>query len=149
MKKIILLFFVIAFSCSVFGQVKNDSELYKTILNLDKQFFEAYNTCEHNLDKYASFYATDLEFYHDKGGLMTSKKDVVEATKKNICEKVTRELIIDSVEVHEIPNYGAIQIGYHKFNNLVEKSTSKPSKFIVFWKKIDGDYKIAKVVSLH
>jgi hypothetical protein len=33
-----------------------------------------------------------LEFYHDKGGLMTSKQEL-DATKANICGKATRELV--------------------------------------------------------
>ena len=73
----------------------------------------------------------------------------MEAIKKNICGKVTRELIEDSIEIHEIPNYGVIVIGHHKFNNLIEKSTSEPSKFILFWKQTDSNWKLTKVVSLH
>ena len=35
-----------------------------------------------------SFYAEDIEFFHDMSGLATSKKDIIEAIKKNICGKV-------------------------------------------------------------
>lgn len=134
---------------SVTAQLDKSSKLYKTILKLDTEFFDAYNNCETQLEKYASFYDEDLEFFHDQGGLSTSKDDTVEATRKNICGKVTRELVPDSFEMYEIKGYGVIAIGHHKFNNLVEKSISKPSKFIVFWKRTDNNYKIAKVVSLH
>ena len=144
------LFFVLLFvSFSTFAQVDKSTELYKTILGLDKELFDAYNTCSENLVKHASFYADDIEFFHDGSGLSTSKEDIIEAIKNNICGKVTRELVADSIEIHEIPNYGVVVIGYHKFNNLIEKSTSKPSKFIVFWKRMDNNWKLTKVVSLH
>jgi hypothetical protein len=72
-------------------------ELYNTILHMDSVYFNAYNTCD--MDKQAAIYADSVEFYHDKGGLMTSKKDLLDAIKKNICGKVTRELVKGSVEV--------------------------------------------------
>lgn len=147
MKNLIITFLFVIVGAN--AQVEKTSALYKTILKLDDEFFEYYNTCDKNLDKHAEFYTENVEFYHDNGGLSTSKDEIIASTKKNICNKVKRILVADSVEVHKIPNYGAIQIGYHKFHNLMENSVSKPLKFIVFWKKINTDYKIAKVVSLH
>ena len=149
MTKQLLVFIFLIGSLSIQAQIEKSSELYKTILALDKELFDAYNTCTDNLDKHASFYADEIEFFHDGSGLSTSKVEIIEAIKKNICGKVTRELVVDSVEIHKIPNYGVVVIGYHKFNNLIEKSTSKPSKFILFWKQMDTDWKLTKVVSLH
>ena len=95
----------------------DNQQLYDTIVRLDHIFFEAYNTCNFNLDKYGSFFSENIEFYHDKGGLMTSKKDLISATQKNICGKVTRELVKGSIEVYPIKDFGAIEIGLHKFHN--------------------------------
>jgi hypothetical protein len=128
----------------------DDKALYDTILHLDSVFFGAYNTCSINLDKYGAFYADSLEFYHDKGGLSTSKKDVIEGTRKNICGKVTRELVAGSVEVYPIANYGAIEIGYHKFHNSAEPNApSRPGRFVLVWRRINGEWKITRVISLH
>lgn len=129
----------------------DDQKLYDTIVHLDSVFFSAYNNCTLQLDKYAAFYSDSLEFYHDKGGLSTSKQDVVEGTKKNICGKVTREVVKGSVEVYPIPGYGAVEMGLHMFHNNQEKQTGPPkvSKFIIFWKQTNKEWKIAKVVSLH
>ena len=149
MKKSLIIVFLLLVSFSITAQVEKTSELYKTILALDKELFDAYNTCTENLEKHASFYADEIEFFHDAGGLSTSKKEIIESIKKNICGKVTRDLVADSVEIHKIPDYGVVVIGYHKFNNLIEKSTSKPSKFILFWKHTDTNWKLTKVVSLH
>jgi len=130
--------------------VPDDVELYKTIVALDSAFFGAYNNCTTELDKYSEFYSDELEFYHDKGGFMNSKAAVVEGTKKNICGKVTRELVKGSIEVYPIAGYGAIEIGLHKFHNKEEpNAVSKADRFTVIWKKENNEWKIAKVISLH
>ena len=45
--------------------------LYQKILALDTAMFEAFNTCTDSkqLAKHASFFAADLESYHDNGGV--------------------------------------------------------------------------------
>lgn len=78
----------------------SNTALHKEILKMDSIYFTAYNTC--NIKTQASIYADDLEFFHDKGGLSTDKKALLEALKKNICNKVTRSLIKGSVEVYPI-----------------------------------------------
>ena len=95
-----------------------DQKLYDTIVHLDSMLFAAYNTCNVNLPVFASYFSEDIEFYHDRGGLMTSKKDIIDATERNICGKVTRELIKGSIEVYPINNYGAIEMGLERFHNL-------------------------------
>ena len=134
-------------------EIKNytpdSQELYDTIVHLDSIFFEAYNTC--NLDKQAEFYSDSIEFYHDKGGLMTSKQDIIDATKRNICGKVTRELVNGSIEVYPIKDFGAVEMGLHKFHNNTEKE-DKPSnagKFIIIWQFKNNEWKIKRVISLH
>lgn len=125
-----------------------DKKLYRTIVALDQEYFEAYNNCD--LAKQASMYSDNIEFFHDKGGLMTSKQDIIDAIEKNICGKVTRELVEGSIEVYPIKDYGAVQLGYHKFYNNQEPDTpSKPSKFITIWQHDNSAWKMAKVISLH
>jgi ketosteroid isomerase-like protein len=125
-----------------------DKELYSTIVALDKEYFDAYNSCD--MEKQKSLYAEGLEFFHDKGGLSTSKQDVLTAIEENICGKVRRTLLEGSIEVYPIKDYGAIEIGYHKFyNNQEPNAESKASKFILVWKNEDGKWLITKVISLH
>ncbi len=128
----------------------DDAELYKTIVALDSTFFAAYNTCDVNLEKYASFYADDIEFYHDNSGFMNSKQDIVEGTKKHICGKVTRKLVKGSIEVYPIKNYGAVEMGLHTFhNNREPDAVPQVGRFTIVWKKDPNGWKIAKVISLH
>ena len=129
----------------------DNQNLYDTISKLDSIFFEAYNTCNLNLDKYGSFFSDNIEFYHDQGGLITSKQDIISATQKNICGKVTRELVKGSIEVYPIKDFGAIEIGLHKFHNNQQPigTHSKVGRFLIVWESKNNEWKIRRVVSLH
>lgn len=125
-----------------------EKDLYTTITELDSIFFTAYNTCD--LETQQQLISEDLEFYHDKGGLSTSKIEMMEALEKNICGKVRRELVQGSVEVSEIPGFGAAQIGMHKFyNNQEPDAISKPGRFVTLWKKTDESWQMTRIISLH
>ena len=130
------------------AQVARDSELYQTILELDSTYFTAYNACD--LKTQSDLMDEDLEFYHDQGGLNTSKQDIINSIEKNICGKVQRELIRESVEVHEIKDFGAVEIGLHKFyNNREPDAPQKASRFITVWKNETGSWKMHRIISLH
>lgn len=149
--------FIIALLMSFFGSAQvneiqkykpSDIKLHNEIVKMDAKYFNAYNTCD--MQTQADLYDENIEFFHDKGGLATDKKELLKALKENICNKVTRTLIKGSIEVYPIKDYGAIEIGYHKFFNKEEPNAkSIPSKFIVVWKKNKNDWKITKVISLH
>ena len=129
---------------------KPDSQkLYDIVVHLDSIFFHAYNTCD--IEKQAAIYSDSIEFYHDKGGLMTSKQELLDATKKNICGKVTRELVKGSIEVYPINGYGAVEMGLHKFHNNTEKkgTPSQAGKFVILWENRNNEWKIKRVISLH
>jgi hypothetical protein len=127
--------------------IPDDKALYDTIVYLDSVLFEGYNTCK--LDRFEKYFSENIEFYHDKGGLSTSKKDIIQALKNNICGKVRRELVAGSIEVYPISGYGAIEMGSHRFHNLIENSTSRPGKFVHTWRRENGEWKITRVISLH
>jgi hypothetical protein len=139
------------FAPLLFSSIKSFSQtedLYRKITQLDSAFFHAYNTCD--IEKQADFFSDNIEFYHDKTGLETSKQKILESTKKYICNKVTRELVPGSLEVSPLPGYGAVELGIHRFRNNAEKDAiSKPSKFMIIWKNNDGNWKITRVISLH
>lgn len=125
-----------------------NQELYDTIVLLDKKLFDAYNSCD--METQAALYSEDLEFFHDQGGLSTSKEELLIALKNNICNKVTRTLIKGSIEVYPIKDYGAVQIGYHTFNDKkTPKIKSQASRFIAIWKKTEAHWTVTRVISLH
>src|SRR5450432_3195431 len=123
-------------------------ELYNTIGHMDSIYFNAYNTCD--MDKQAAIYADSIEFYHDGSGLETSKKALLAAIKENICGKVTRVLVKGSIEVYRIPDFGAVEIGLHRFINHAENDAlSRPDKFVIIWRYRNDQWQITRVVSLH
>lgn len=127
---------------------REEPELYDEIVRMDSIYFGTYNTCD--LKKMRSLMSDHLEFYHDKGGLDTSVTNVIASIQKNICGKVTRTLVPGSIEVYPIANYGAVEIGYHRFTNKAEgNSTSRPGKFVIIWQKTKDSWIINRVVSLH
>lgn len=129
--------------------IPDSKVLYDSIKAVDSIFFAAYNSCD--LEKMASFISDDIEFYHDQGGLMTSKDSIMLATKNNICGKVTRVLVAGSIEVYPIAGFGAVEMGEHYFINNQEPKPKKPAigKFVHTWKKENDSFRLVRVISLH
>jgi hypothetical protein len=123
-------------------------ELSRTLASLDVALFDTFNRCD--LDKFGTFFIDDVEFYHDKGGLTRSRKSLVESVRNNICGKVRRELVPETLEVYSIPGYGAVQMGVHRFYELSVGKGDEASgiaKFIHLWQYKDGAWKITRVIS--
>ncbi len=132
----------------IFTYKPADKILYDKIVSIDSIYWQAYNSCDMGTQEF--IYSEDLEFYHDLNGLRTSKDVMLEAIKTKICGKITRELVDGSIEVYPIKDFGAVQLGLHKFHNKQEPDAiSKPSRFIIIWKHDDGHWKITRVISLH
>ena len=87
--------------------------LFQTIAALDKQLFDAVDRCD--MAKVESFWAEDVEFYHDKDGLAVGREKIVASIKNNLCGKVKRELVPGTLEVYPLNGYGAVEIGVHRF----------------------------------
>ncbi len=131
-------------------QSKEDHDkLFQTIAALDAELFDAYNRCD--LEKLGSFFTEDLEFYHDQTGLSRSRQALVDAVKQNICGKVHRDLVEGSLEVYPLKNYGAVEIGVHRFcdpkTNVKCGEASGVAKFVMLWQNTDGAWKVTRVIS--
>jgi hypothetical protein len=94
-------------------------ELHNRIATFDASLFEAFNSC--NLEKVGTFFTKDVEFYHEKGGLIKTRERVIAVMRQSLCSnssnKVRRELIKISLEVHPISDYGAVQTGEHRLSD--------------------------------
>ena len=69
---LLVLTIVSAFVCNAGAQtvpaldkIQNQEELNRVAATLDAALFDSYNHCD--LDKFASFFVDDVEFYHDQG----------------------------------------------------------------------------------
>jgi uncharacterized protein (TIGR02246 family) len=127
--------------------IKSQAELDKAIAALDAAVFDAYNRCD--LEKFASFFVDDVEFYHDQGGVTLGKVALTESVKKNICGRVTRELVPGTLQVYYMKGYGAVEMGVHRFHHPRHEDTEGvgEGKFIHLWQYKDGAWKITRVIS--
>ncbi len=133
------------------AQSKQDSlagaALYKEIAGLDSIVFNAFNT--RDIDLFKSFFAEDLEFYHDKGGL-TGYDHTINFLKTTAKQnnQLRRELVKGSLQVYPIPGYGAMEIGAHTFCHLENgKQDCGTFKFVQIWQKKNDKWVITRVVS--
>ena len=123
-----------------------DTALFRTIASLDSALFDSYNRCD--LPKFASFIVDSVEFYHDQTGLMVGVTNLTEAIKQNICGKVVRQLIPESLEVYPMKGYGAVEIGRHRFHPPGAKpAETGGAQFIMLWQNNGGVWKITRVIS--
>src|SRR6476660_3893404 len=126
-------------------------DLYAELAAMDSVVFANVYTC--NTAKNETFFTDDIEFYHDKGGVTKSRKTLVEQLKNNFCgegkTKLRRELIKGSMQVYPINNYGAVQMGDHRFyvTENGKEVLSGIAKFIHVWKYENGEWRISRVFS--
>lgn len=138
------------------GAAVASSELVATLAEKDRQLFEAVFGCK--LDLLASLVADDFEFVHGKWGLtadsgakfMQGMRDNCKAQETGQNFRARRELIEGSMTVHMLNNYGAMQMGEHRFYALQPGQPDRlteTGKFIDLWRLIDGEWKLARVIS--
>jgi hypothetical protein len=127
--------------------IKNQEELDKAVGTLDAALFDAYNRCD--LVKFSTFFVEDVEFYHDQGGVTLGRQNLTDSVKKNICGKVTRELVPGTLQVHYMKGYGAVEMGVHWFHHPGHEDTEGvgEGRFIHLWQYKDGAWKITRVIS--
>jgi hypothetical protein len=121
--------------------------LYTTIAALDAKLFDAYNRCD--LETFASFFPEKFEFYDDQGGLDTDRAEVIAALRKYICGKATRELVAGTLEVYPMKDFGAVEIGVHRFHHPGHDDTEPlgEAKFVHLWQYKNGTWKLTRVIS--
>lgn len=127
--------------------IQSQEDLDKTMAALDAAFFDAYNKCD--LVKFKSFLADDVEFYHDKGGVTLGAQALTDSVKKNICGRVSRELVAGTLQNHHMEGYGAVQLGVHRFHHPGHDDTEPvgEGRFISLWQYKDGAWKITRAIS--
>ena len=125
-------------------------ELFDALAQMDRTLFEAtFVTCD--AVKANAIFADDVEFYHDQTGLAVAEQ-VRENTRRLTAScpgkrGVTRTIVPGSLRVYPIQDYGAAQIGVHRFDER-GASTSTLTKFVHLWRLQDGRWRLARVLSL-
>jgi hypothetical protein len=154
MKNLMVLLLSIFIYSNALAQSQNERkvattqiELFNKVANLDSSLFAAYNSKNLNLMK--AYFTKDLEWYQDNGGLIDFEK--VFSNFQSIFNRdydLKRNLIRESLEVHLIEGYGAIEIGKHQFKHIENgKLEIGTFKFLMIWKNDNGSWKISRVIS--
>lgn len=128
-------------------QDATSGELFGAIARMDSLIFDAYNG--HDLDRLMSHFSDDLEFYHDTGGLANH-----EQTKENFAKlfantpDTRRDLLKGSLQIYPVKDYGAIEVGEHRFCHKENgKDDCHTFKFVMVWKKSGDSWKVSRVIS--
>jgi ketosteroid isomerase-like protein len=114
---------------------------------MDGALSRAFNA--HDLDRLMALFAEDLEFYHDVDGLQR-RAEVADGFRGLFARNdgIRRELVPGSLEVHDIPGFGAVEIGAHRFcHEEGGRADCGTFRFVHVWRMKDGDWKITRVVS--
>lgn len=160
-KKKFALFISILIASSCFAQVndkktstdvsvRKSNELSRVILQQDSTLFNAFNT--RDSVEYKRHFTSDLEFYHDIGGVTVSLESEMKSFNEMCARptRVRRELNKLDIEVYPIGDYGAVQVGSHYFyftNKGEGERLGGIYKFVHVWQLKDGAWKISRVVS--
>lgn len=155
MKKKTILFFLMV--CGQLLAQTSEGTLFQKLMKADSLLFhEGFNRC--NFTALEDLISEDLEFYHDQGGVTTTKKDFLNNIKKNICsglrKKPIRKLKSNTYRVFPLYSggklYGAIQKGEHDFfikepgKELVATSTAS---FTHLWLLREDNWILKRVLS--
>jgi ketosteroid isomerase-like protein len=124
-----------------------DPALRAEIARMDKAMFDAFNG--HDANALMALFSEDLEFYHDKEGLVR-----YEAVRNGFTSMfaqnngIRRDLVPGSLEVYPIGTYGAIEIGAHRFCHVENgKNDCGVFKFLHVWRKAGDRWQVTRVVS--
>lgn len=123
------------------------AELRALVLDLDRRMFDAYNA--HDVNALMAMFDPSLEFFHDTGGLLSFEQ--VKAGFTNVFANnrdIRRELVPGSLEAYPIKDYGAIQVGEHRFCHTENGHPDCGTfKFVQIWHYSNGDWKVTRDVS--
>src|SRR5689334_8941159 len=125
----------------------SNQDLYNEVKRLDAALSEAFNT--HDVNKLKSLFADDLEFFQDNEGLAGYKQTLRDfETMFAQGNNITRELVGNTLEVYPVKDYGAIEIGAHRFCHVENgKQECGTFRFVHIWHKKDGEWKISRAIS--
>jgi hypothetical protein len=147
-------------SSTAFGQTSEPApkpEMFDVLAEMDRTLFRAvFDTCD--LETLAGLLTDDFEMYHDKWGMIADSGAKFVANIKDGCARQKtgenflsrRELVPGSLVVYPLNNYGAIQMGEHRFYRLTKgkpDELTETAKFTNVWKKEGGKWKLARVLS--
>jgi hypothetical protein len=126
-----------------------DDALYVDVAAADRAAFDAFNQCKDpaQLQRHAQYFATDVEFYHDNGGVTWNRDQMLANTAKYVCGNFRRELVAGTLKVFQIKGFGAIAQGTHRFCQFATGKCEGEADFTNVWRFKDGKWEMTRVLS--
>lgn len=119
------------------------------IERLDSLVFDSFNRCADpkQLERHASYFAPDVEFYHDNGGVTWTRDDMIANTRKYACGNYTRELVAGTLQVFPIKDFGAISRGSHRFCATDTGKCDGLADFVFVWRQQGEQWQVTRALS--
>lgn len=123
------------------------NELRSAVLTADSALFTAFNN--RDLVTLRSFFTRDLEFYQDNEGIENYAQTMKDFGKMfSQSAPIRRELVPGSLEVYPIKNYGAMEVGRHRFCHVENgKDECGTFSFVHIWRRTKTGWRVSRVVS--
>ncbi|HEX2532523.1 MAG TPA: nuclear transport factor 2 family protein [Chitinophagaceae bacterium] len=159
MKKILLfcipLFCLLGTTTALRAQ-SSPAELDRMIREKDSLFWTLYNRCDAAAMR--PFFATNLEFYHDKGGITSGLEAFITSVQQNLCSRpgwrLRRAAVPNTVNVFPLAGnnqpYGALISGEHLFyetNGAAPERLVGRARFMHLWLLQNGEWKMTRIYS--
>lgn len=125
--------------------VKADPALVERMQALETSMSDAFNRCD--LDKLASFYDPQVEFYHDAAGATWSRDRFIANVRKNACGRFTRHMVPGTMEVWPLGKFGAMYTGSYQACLVSTGRCGVQGRVVMIVQNKDDSWAITRVVS--
>jgi ketosteroid isomerase-like protein len=123
------------------------SSLYREIATQDSLMFAAYN--RHDAKALMTFFADDLEFYHDKDGKLgfgEVQKGFTSLLSRG--DGIRRVLVPGTMRVFPAGTFGAMQLGAHRFCHMENgREDCGTFEFTTIWRREGSSWKVSRLAS--
>lgn len=124
----------------------------QAVRDADARYWQAFNACD--FPAMDELFTDDVEFYHDKTGLTSSRAAVIDSLRKGPCAdpsmRLRREAVDGSLRFHPLAGGYALLSGTHRF---YVNEAGKPehldgqAEFINLWQTVNGQWRMRRVFS--
>lgn len=143
------LMFVAALLLIAFPAYADDEQ---AVHSADARYWQAFNACD--MQTMGELLTEDVEFYHDKTGLTSSKSAVLDSLRKGPCAdpamQLRREAVVGSMRFHPLAGGYALLSGTHRFyarENGKPERLDGQAEFTNLWQSVDGQWRMRRVFS--
>lgn len=122
------------------------------VRSADASYWQAFNACD--MQAMSGLLTEDVEFYHDKTGLTSTKGAVLDSLRKGPCANpamhLRREAVAGSLRFHPLAGGYALLSGTHRFyvrDNGKPERLDGQAEFTNLWQSVDGHWRMRRIFS--